>query len=397
MKRIYLTLVVLAVLMADTLKAQVIAGWNLKVYTTGNNSIPGSLNATSQDPNIETPVLSRGNGLTSNDVNFAYFSGVTSTSTNGNSATDAINNGDFYLATLKAVNGTMNVTKINYQLYRSANGPNTFRWAYSIDGGAFVNVGPSDVTYAGTDNLGLVQTSIDLSAITALQNVPFTSTVRFRLLGWGAATGTRRFGLGRNASASDNTLILSFEGSLSTTLPVELTSFTAKPQANAVQLNWQTASEQRNSHFQILRSADGAAFNMIGTKAGNGTTQNKQYYSFEDKQPLNGTSYYALKQFDEDGVSKLYDAIPVKLNLTSSTFMVASSAAGISIQVEATLNEKANVSIVDISGNKIAERQLLLNKGANQLEIDNVTLVKGKIYLVNLKSASINKTAKIIK
>lgn len=397
MKRIYLTLVVLAMLMAHTLKAQVIAGWNLKAYTTGNNSIPGNLNATSQDPNIQTPVLSRGSGLTSSDVNFAYFSNVTSTSTTGNLAADAVNNGDFYLVTLKATTGTMNVTKINYQLYRSANGPNTFRWAYSIDGGAFVNVGPSDVTYTGTDNLGLMQTAIDVSAVTALQNVPSTSTVTFRLLGWGATTGTRRFGLGRNSSASDNALVLSFEGSLSTTLPVELTSFTAKAQANAVQLNWQTASEQRNSHFEILRSADGATFNVIGTKAGNGTTQNRQYYSFEDKQPLNGTSYYALKQFDEDGMSKLYDAIPIKLNLVPSIFTVTPSFTGISIQVGAVLNEKANVSIVDISGNKIMERQLLLNKGTNQLEIDNVALVKGKLYIVNLKSASINQTAKIIR
>lgn len=312
-------------------------------------------------------------------------------------AADAVNNGDFYLVTLKATTGTMNVTKINYQLYRSANGPNTFRWAYSIDGGAFVNVGPSDVTYTGTDNLGLMQTAIDVSAVTALQNVPSTSTVTFRLLGWGATTGTRRFGLGRNSSASDNALVLSFEGSLSTTLPVELTSFTAKAQANAVQLNWQTASEQRNSHFEILRSADGATFNVIGTKAGNGTTQNRQYYSFEDKQPLNGTSYYALKQFDEDGMSKLYDAIPIKLNLVPSIFTVTPSFTGISIQVGAVLNEKANVSIVDISGNKIMERQLLLNKGTNQLEIDNVALVKGKLYIVNLKSASINQTAKIIR
>ncbi len=36
MKRIYLTLVVLAMLMADTLKAQVIAGWNLKQLDMDN-------------------------------------------------------------------------------------------------------------------------------------------------------------------------------------------------------------------------------------------------------------------------------------------------------------------------------------------------------------------------
>lgn len=397
MKKINIAFMMLALLTVNTLKAQVIAGWNLKAYSTGNNSIPGSLNATTQDANIETPVLSRGSGLTPSYFNYAYFSDVTSTSATGNTAINAVNNGDYYLVTLKAATGTMNITKINYQLYRSANGPNTFRWAYSINGGAYVNVGTADVTYTGTENLGLVQSPIDLSGITELQNIPATSTVTFRLLGWGAATGTRRFGLGRNASASDNTLILAFEGSLSATLPVELTSFTAKPQSNTVQLNWQTASEQRNSHFEILRSANGASFEVIGTKQGHGTTQSKQNYSFMDKQPINGTSYYALKQYNEDGGSKLYDAIPVKTTLTSEWFSVAPSTAGISLHVDVGLSEKANISIMDVSGNKIAERQLLLNKGVNQLEIENVMLAKGKLYLVNLKSASINQTAKIIK
>jgi len=388
MKRIYFTLVVLAMLMANTLKAQVIAGWN---YQSVNPAAPIShpANTSTKDPNLGVAEIQRGSGLSTASINYGINSGVTGLT--GNTENDAITSGDYYLVNLKASSGTLTVTKIIFRIYRHTNGPQRFRWAYNVNGGAYTTIG-TEVDMTGVANSDILR-EIDLSADANLANVPNTSTITFRLVGYdGNGTTNKNFGL-----RSNNSNALSFEGSLSATLPVELISFTAKPQANAVQLNWQTASEQRNSHFEILRSADGVSFNVIGTKEGNGTTQSKQYYSFEDKQPLNGTSYYALKQFDEDGIGKLYDAISVKMNMVSSTFTVAPSAAGISIHMEATLNEKANVSIVDISGNKIVERQLLLNKGVNRLEIDNVALAKDKLYLVNLKSASINQTAKIIK
>ncbi len=385
-------------IISNSLNAQtVIAGWNLKAYGTNSNSIPGSLNATSKDPNIETPVLARGGGLTSSDVNYAYFSNVTSTSTLGNSSADAVTNGDFYTVTLKAANGLMNVTKINYQLYRSLNGPNSFRWAYSINGGTFTSVGASDVSYSSTESLGLVQTAIDLSGIVALQNVPSTSTVTFRLLGWGATTGTRRFGLGRNANASDDSFVLSFEGSLSNTLPVNLTSFTAKAQANAVQLNWQTASEQNNSHFEVLRSTDGTDFRVIGRRDGHGTTNQTNTYNFLDAKPLSGTNYYALKQYDLNGDNKQFDAISVKFSLSNNAFNAASTSSGIKVIVNSEVDESANISIFDISGKLLTSKQITLNKGVNETELANLDLAKNKLYLVKLKSANQSQTAKILK
>lgn len=398
MKKNYFVLTAMAVMLTFAVKAQtIIAGWNLKAYGSAGNSIPGSLNATSKDPNIEISILSRGLGLSPSDVNFSYFSNVSSSSATGNTASDAVVNGDAYLVTLKAANGTMSLSKINYQLYRSLNGPNTFRWAYSINGGAFNDVGTSDVSYSGTDNLGLVQTSIDLSGITTLQNVPSSSTVIFRLLGWGATTGTKRFGIGRNSGVNDNSNVLSFEGSLSNTLPVSLTSFTAKSQGNSVVLNWKTTSEQHNSHFEILRAIDGINFSVIGQKAGNGSTNTLQNYSYIDTKPLVGTSYYALKQYDLDGKAEQYEAVPVKYSLSNSLFTLTASSLGINAQIEAAVEELALISVLDVSGNKITGKSVRLNKGVNQIELTNINLIAGKLYLVNLKSESQNHTIKIIK
>ena len=84
-------------------------------------------------------------------------------------------------------------------------------------------------------------------------------------------------------------------------LPVRLVSFTGKAGDGMVNLQWETASEQDNSHFDIERSADAKGFEAIGREAGKGTTSAIQHYLFVDKSPLTGVNYYRLRQVDTDG------------------------------------------------------------------------------------------------
>lgn len=83
-------------------------------------------------------------------------------------------------------------------------------------------------------------------------------------------------------------------------LPVELTKFTARVVAKAVELNWTTASEQDSRHFEVERSADAKHFTTLGIVNSQGTTSLTTHYTFHDREPLLGTSYYRLKQVDED-------------------------------------------------------------------------------------------------
>ena len=84
-------------------------------------------------------------------------------------------------------------------------------------------------------------------------------------------------------------------------LPVELLSFTGQATDNSVFLKWSTASEVNNSYFSIERSTDGLSFKEISIVQGNGTTNNKRVYGFEDRFPPFGRSYYRLKQVDFNG------------------------------------------------------------------------------------------------
>ena len=84
-------------------------------------------------------------------------------------------------------------------------------------------------------------------------------------------------------------------------IPVELLSLDIYLEETAVVLDWITASEEQNSHFDIERSIDGITFEEIGRVEGFGTTYTLNYYSFKDENPISGTAYYRIRQVDFDG------------------------------------------------------------------------------------------------
>ncbi|MBH8559381.1 T9SS type A sorting domain-containing protein [Hymenobacter negativus] len=89
-------------------------------------------------------------------------------------------------------------------------------------------------------------------------------------------------------------------------LPVRLTAFLAEPlQAGAVQLRWNTATEEQNKEFVVQRSVDGREFISVAHLPGHGNTILPQTYQYIDKQLPSNLSklYYRLQQVDVDGTS----------------------------------------------------------------------------------------------
>ena len=96
-------------------------------------------------------------------------------------------------------------------------------------------------------------------------------------------------------------------------LPVELTSFTAKQSVSGVELQWVTATEVSNFGFDVERAntSKDAIWEKIGFINGHGNSNSPNNYSFIDNKPLSGKSQYRLKQIDKDGAFKYTNAIEV--------------------------------------------------------------------------------------
>lgn len=88
-----------------------------------------------------------------------------------------------------------------------------------------------------------------------------------------------------------------------TAVPVEWSSFdVTKTNKGKVSIEWKTAAEIGNSHFEILRSLDGGrSFSAIGRVEGSKDANFENSYSFMDVQPKKGDNYYKIRQVDLDG------------------------------------------------------------------------------------------------
>ena len=89
-----------------------------------------------------------------------------------------------------------------------------------------------------------------------------------------------------------------------TPLPVELTTFTGAVDArNLATLKWTTATERNTAYFALERSVDGTAFTEAGRTTAASTSNKALNYQWLDKQPLQATTYYRLRQVDQDGTA----------------------------------------------------------------------------------------------
>ncbi len=98
-------------------------------------------------------------------------------------------------------------------------------------------------------------------------------------------------------------------------IPVELSSFYASINHDAVLLSWTTASESNNFGFEVQKSRDNKSYTKIGFVQGHGTTSVVQRYQFEDQTQSSGIYFYRLKQIDTDGSFEFSSSVKVDVAL----------------------------------------------------------------------------------
>ena len=149
-------------------------------------------------------------------------------------------------------------------------------------------------------------------------------------------------------------------------LPVGLSSFTATINENTVELKWETATELNNYGFNVERKTGTGDWTKVGFVAGSGNSNSPKSYSFTD-QPTGGNTFsYRIKQMDNDGTFKYYDAITVNLNTKTQAELIGNypnpfnPTTNIKFYIPAT--ENVTIKIYDILGRVVTT---LLNKQAD--------------------------------
>ncbi len=123
-------------------------------------------------------------------------------------------------------------------------------------------------------------------------------------------TGTYKIQV-TNAGVPGLTLISNEDFFFAGPIPVRLIDFTVRSNNAQNLLTWQTASESRNTGFDVEKSPDAKTFEKIGFVDGKGDAKDVSKYTFTDSNPY-ATTYYRLKQLDFDGKFEYSRIISVK-------------------------------------------------------------------------------------
>ena len=149
-------------------------------------------------------------------------------------------------------------------------------------------------------------------------------------------------------------------------LPVELIDFRAIRDQTRVLLDWKTASEVNNDHFEVLRATDSGEFIPIGILAGAGNSTMYHDYFFSDQSPVKGNNYYKLRQVDFDGRS--FESEVKKIRFGDETifaiFPSVSDGSNVFISFPESVQPSATLSVLNSEGRLV--RQDKVNTDSNR-------------------------------
>ncbi|WP_113635403.1 phospholipase D-like domain-containing protein [Nubsella zeaxanthinifaciens] len=386
------------VLADEASNEKVLLGWEFATSNNGGNAAGNELSyEASTATGVESTSITRGAGLKEYEL-VRGFSSIPQVLTPDKQA--AIDGESYLEFKMKPkANYTLALTNLYAKMRRSSNGgaKSSFRWMYSLDGTNFIPLGTTDDEFVNNYTEGLDQPSISLANVVALQQLQNNQEVTFRLYVWGftAGVGTGTFAIGRSKNGFDDALFITGTATYIAPLPVRLTKFEAKKSYHSVLLSWSTATEKDNSHFEVLRSADGKNWNAIARINGVGNSNKLNHYNAVDKMPLAGTNFYQLKQVDFNGDNELSEIKAIDFKLGESTTLSANySSSVLTVNVHTTVKGNANFTLSDIGGKKIISRQYTLVNGNNTVSIP-ANLQNG-VYVLMMNNGLAKEAIKVL-
>lgn len=184
--------------------------------------------------------------------------------------------------------------------------------------------------------------------------------------------------------------------------PVELISFNSTVVNSNVELKWNTATENNNRGFEVLRRSniDNSSWRVIGFVAGSGTTTNNHSYSFTDKNlSQTGKYFYKLKQIDYNGFYEYSneveaDIMPMDFSLEQNYPNPFNPVTVIKFHLPIT--SSVSLRVYDMLGNEVA---VLLNgvttSGVHEVSFNGSNLSSG-LYIYRFETPYYKESRKLL-
>ncbi len=356
-----------------------IISWNTSAITGGGQSVANFM-PTYIHPNLVAVTgLQRGSGTSflSTSISNGFWGN------NGFAYASAAHGADsnkVLTFSVQSTNGMqVSYTTIDsFKIRIASSGPIKYQIDYSLNGATYVPITTITGPPRTTGNYSLPP--VDLYQIAALQNVPPTSVVTFRIAPYDCiGNGVFYFGAGTSDAGADFNVTGTFSPNV--VLPINLTQFQAQQIDNTVKLSWQTQYENNFSHFLLERSTDLINYQVIVHVMGSGRTSGANY-AYDDAPSTDALKYYyRLKSIDLNGKYVYSKILVAHFSIGNKLLLYPTLVTGSQVTAAfAKVKTHSVISIVNTQGKLI--KQLPLLKGTTQLVIHLEGIAAGTYRMI---------------
>jgi hypothetical protein len=176
-------------------------------------------------------------------------------------------------------------------------------------------------------------------------------------------------------------------------LPLNLVSFTAKPENGIVAIDWKTENEQQISYFGLERSSDGLHWETMQSVPDQNSADTAAVlnYSATDGHPLSGISYYRLQIMEVGGKQAYSQAVEIAMNANNTTLQVYPNPASGIVYISFPNAMPRSVALINAAGQTVQQ----LNVADSYMGMDLSSYSQG-IYFIRVSSSSGIQTIKIL-
>ncbi|WP_317175445.1 T9SS type A sorting domain-containing protein [Pontibacter cellulosilyticus] len=282
--------------------------------------------------------------------------------------------------------------------------------SYQVSGEGLANGTPVSINIAdanspftiSTSKKGTYSRSLSLSNITNYRLSTTTIWVKYSPLVATADGAPHTGSIVHSQGSGSNSLAIN--ATAVGPMPVELAYFTAKAKNNDAILEWRTASEQNNSHFEV-EMAVGSLNNFakvasVASKAGNSTTALN--YKHQQHLPNYGqTVYFRLKQVDVDGTFSYSKTVAVEASAQQQQLqpVVVPNPVNSNSRLILTSNgsDRATIQLSSLAGKRLFAKEVAVQKGYNEVDLPAMGRLESGMYVLTIELDGKVQQVKLIK
>lgn len=182
-------------------------------------------------------------------------------------------------------------------------------------------------------------------------------------------------------------------------MPLNLFSFSATAAGKKVALNWMVNNNEKIDRFEILRCDDGRNYRTIAQINASAKLGNENYTFIDEKPVFNKAMLYRVKWYNKDGATKFSDIKLLKLEdkQLSIKLMENPVKKDLKLQINSSVNNVLNISIISAKGDKVLQKQLPVSIGSSMQNININQLLSGAYFILITGAHNYQETIKFCK